>query len=154
MVNRPKQKGTAAETSVLRYAQQNGFPFAERLTLSGAYDRGDIMLVPGPEVIIEVKAGKQAQYASKNQIDAWLDETETERVNARATIAMLVTQPRGIGNSRVRWWNAWFLRGGDLADCAADSFVFNYPCAFALEHALLMIRTAGWGTPIHGQVTQ
>lgn len=147
MVNKPKAKGTAAETAVLRYAQHAGFPLAERLTLSGAYDRGDLMLVPGPEVIVEVKAGKQAQYASKAQIDAWLEETETERINARATVGLLVTQPRGIGTSRVHWWSTWFVRGGDIAECAADSFVFNYPISVHLEHALNMLRRAGWGTP-------
>ena len=31
MVNKPKQKGTAAETAVGRYAREHGFPLADRL---------------------------------------------------------------------------------------------------------------------------
>lgn len=145
MVNKPKQKGTAAETACKRYAQANGFPLADRLTLSGQYDRGDIQLTVG--VIAEVKAGKQAQTASRAQIDAWLEETERERINANATVAILITQPRGVGINRPELWSTYFLRGGDLADCAADAFIFNYPIAVTLQHALHMLRAAGWGDP-------
>ncbi len=39
MSNPSKAKGTAAETAVVRYARAHGFPHADRLTLSGRYDR-------------------------------------------------------------------------------------------------------------------
>lgn len=146
MVNRPKQKGTAAETACKRHAQANGFPLADRLTLSGQYDRGDLQLTIG--VIAEVKAGAQAKNASGNQIAAWLEETETERINAGASIGILIVQPRGVGTSRPGLWSTWFLRGGDIADCAADAFIFNAPIAVTFDHALLMLRRAGWGTPL------
>jgi hypothetical protein len=146
MSNPSKQKGTAAETAVVRYARTAGFPLADRLTLSGAYDRGDVSLTIG--VIVEVKAGGQAKTASKGQIEAWLEETERERVNARADIALLVKQRTGFGTARVDQWDAWFLRGSDLAECAADALIFNYPFAVSLEHALRMLRARGWGDPI------
>jgi hypothetical protein len=148
VTNRPKAKGTAGETAVTRYAQSHGFPYAERITLSGRYDRGDVMLLPGLDLIVEVKAGKQAQYASRAQIEAWLEETDVERENAGATIGILVTQPRGVGTSRPELWNTWFVRGSDIVDCAADALIFNYPIAVLLEHALTMLRRAGWGDPI------
>jgi hypothetical protein len=145
-VNRPKRIGTAGESAVKRYAQANGFPGAERLPLSGSKDIGDVSLAPG--VMVEVKAGKSAQNASAQQITDWLEETERERVNGGWTIALLVTQSRGFGPGRVPQWNARFLRGSDIVECAADAFIFNYPIAVSLEHALLMLRRAGWGNPI------
>jgi hypothetical protein len=145
-MNKPKAKGTAGETAVKRHAQANGFPLADRLTLSGRFDRGDVQLTVG--VIVEVKAGKQAQSASAAQITAWLEETETERENANAAIGLLVTQARGIGNARVGAWDAWFARGSDLAACAEDSHIFNIPVRVTYDNALRMLRTAGWGDPI------
>ena len=50
---RPKDKGTQAESWGVEYLQSSGFPYAERMTLSGAKDRGDIKLCPG--VIAEAK---------------------------------------------------------------------------------------------------
>lgn len=149
MVNPSKAKGTAAETACKRHAQANGFPLADRLTLSGQYDRGDLQLTVG--VIAEVKAGAQAKNASRGQIVDWLEETETERINAGASIGLLIVQPRGVGTSRPGLWSTWFLRGGDIADCAADTFIFNYPISVTYDHALLMLRRAGWGTPLDHQ---
>ena len=51
-----KAKGTAAETAVLRYVRDNGFPWAHRLALTGNADQGDISLLPGNLVIVEVKS--------------------------------------------------------------------------------------------------
>src|SRR5690606_39625587 len=100
MVNKPKQIGTAVETAIVRAARTRGFPNADRLTLTGATDRGDIGLCPG--VIIEAKGGQQAKTASDALIAKWLTETETERQNAGAAIAFLVTQRPGIGLPNAR----------------------------------------------------
>ena len=56
MVNKPKQIGTRAETAVARYLAANGFPHAERRTLRGREDAGDITGTPG--VCWEVKGGE------------------------------------------------------------------------------------------------
>ena len=53
MVNRSKQRGTAAETAVLRHVRTHGFPWAERLALSGNADQGDISLLPGNLVVLD-----------------------------------------------------------------------------------------------------
>ena len=58
MANPSKNKGTAAETAVVRHAWAQGFTDAERIALSGANDQGDVVLMREPKIIIEVKAGK------------------------------------------------------------------------------------------------
>lgn len=108
MTRRPKDIGTAAETAVVRAARCLGFPGADRLTLTGNKDRGDIGLCPG--VILEVKGGEQARGASEVDIDRWLNETNTERRHAHADIALLVVQRRGVGAPNAhRWWAYWRL---------------------------------------------
>lgn len=145
MANPSKNKGTAGESAVVRYARTAGFPLADRITLSGRYDRGDVQLTVG--VIAEVKTGNHAKNASKTQIEAWLEETERERINSNAAIGVLIKQRTGFGTARVEEWDAYFIRGSDIADCAADAFILNVPIAVSLQHALQMLRAAGWGDP-------
>lgn len=76
MANPSKAKGTAAETALVNYARTHGFAQAQRLTLTGNQDRGDVILCPG--LICEVKAHK---VWSDLDIDQWLMETERERYN-------------------------------------------------------------------------
>ena len=106
-MTRSKDIGTRAETAVVNLAKEIGFEFATRIALSGANDRGDVMLTRHPSTIIEVKAGKAAQSASLNQIKKWLKETERERRNASATHAFLVVQRQGFGVGRVENWELW-----------------------------------------------
>ena len=136
MTNPSKAKGTAAETAVVRYARAHGFPLADRLTLSGRYDRGDVLLCPG--AILEVKAGKAAQNASYGQILAWLDETERERVNAHADTAGLVVQRRGYGLGRVECWEFWYRA----------TYPFPGVAQRPLADGLRMLRWSGWGEPL------
>lgn len=53
MVNRPKDKGTWAETRVTEFLRDNGWPYAERRALAGVTDKGDITGCPG--LVFEVK---------------------------------------------------------------------------------------------------
>lgn len=71
-----KAKGTAAETALVNWARQNGFAQAQRLTLTGTQDRGDVILCPG--IICEVK--HHATWTDAD-IDQWLEETTNEAVN-------------------------------------------------------------------------
>lgn len=103
-MNPSKDKGTRAETAVVRHCQTL-FPNAERRALRGSNDVGDILLRPG--VIVEVKAGKAAQYASLRQIGAWIAETQREVDNANADQGLLVTQRQGLGLARVAEWECW-----------------------------------------------
>lgn len=110
MVNPSKDKGTKGETAVVRVAKALGWT-ADRLTLTGNHDRGDVKL--NDRVMVEVKSGHQATGASANQIAAWLDETERERINGGWAYAFLVTQRRGFWYERAGEWDAWLPTIGD-----------------------------------------
>ena len=81
-MSKSKAKGTAFETAVVRFLQENGFPYAERAPLAGNKDRGDITGTPG--LVWECKNAKTIKLAE------WSDETYTEMVNASAKYGILV----------------------------------------------------------------
>lgn len=93
-----KAKGTTAETAVVRYLNSKFWPHAERRALAGGKDKGDIIGSPG--LVWEVKAAKTLC------IPAWLRETESERVNAKADYGVLVVKPEGVGRRRMCDWYA------------------------------------------------
>lgn len=103
-----KDKGTRAETAVVRYLREHGFPHAERAPLRGANDQGDITGLP--LWVIEVKAHKVPRWA------AWMDELNREVLNAtdgpyssalrHCTNGVLIWKPPGWGYRRVEWWDA------------------------------------------------
>ena len=102
-MSRSRDKGTKAETAVVDYASHSGFPFADRLTLKGSADRGDVGLCPG--VIAEVKDDKSFDLCG------WLQETAVEKANAKAERAFLVVKPKGVGFTRVgHWWSVMYSR--------------------------------------------
>jgi hypothetical protein len=114
-MSRSKRKGTAAETSVVRYLNENHFRGAERRALAGANDKGDVTGID--DVVIEVKAGVRLQ------IPEWLKETEQERKNAKADIGVLVIKPKGKGDATVhQWW-----------------------AVMTLQQACFLMRRAGYG---------
>lgn len=145
-MNRPKDIGTRAETLVARHARLNGFGGADRLTLTGRHDRGDIGFCPG--VVGEVKAGRAAETASDALIGLWLAETELERVNAGADIALLITKRAGCGAGKVgQWWTHWWL--GDTPQNTRLWPAYLIPIRTTLDAALLILRHRGYGDPIH-----
>jgi hypothetical protein len=95
-VSRSKAKGTAAETAVVRFLREAGFLQAERRTLSGVQDRGDIAGVPG--VVIEVK------NCTRDQLPAWVAEAECERDNDHATLGVVWHKRRGTTDP-----GSWFV---------------------------------------------
>ena len=90
MTNRSKARGTAAESAVVAYLRDHGWPHAERRTLSGAHDRGDIAGIVG--VCIEVKDHREIRLAE------FVDEATTEGANAGADIAAAWVKRRGKGS--------------------------------------------------------
>jgi hypothetical protein len=143
MTNRPKQIGTAGETAVVRHAQPNGFPGAERLALHGTLDEGDATLCPG--VGVEVKSGKAAEQASDAQIATWLAEAELERVNRGADVMLLVTKRKGKGAASAgQWWA--HLAGWAYVMLAGRTSAPNLPAVrITYDEALTMLRRAGYG---------
>jgi hypothetical protein len=105
VVNKPKIIGTQAETAVVSWLQANGHEHAERRTLSGIHDKGDVSGIPG--ICIEVKvAGRRGLL-----LGPWLRETERERVNANAVYGILVAKPTGLGPKRTGRWLAAMYKG-------------------------------------------
>ena len=94
-MNPSKAKGTAWESSVVSYLNDNGFPYAERRALQGNLDKGDISGVPG--VVIECKAEKAITLSS------YMDEVAVETKNAGATLGVAVVKRRNhsVGRSYV-----------------------------------------------------
>lgn len=134
---RPKDIGTAAETAVVRAIRKLGFPDAERRALAGALDLGDITGTPG--VAWEVKGGQQTRNVSDQQLIAWMAETETERLNARADRGVLVLQRHGVGPANAHLWWAFL----DTADWIAGASIM--PMRLWLEDACALLRVAGYG---------
>jgi hypothetical protein len=151
VTNRPKNIGTAAETAVVRAARRLGFPHAERVVLHGSTDMGDVRLTPGltAGVIVEVKGGHAAEVASDMQVLVWLAETETERVNANADVALLVTKRKGHGPARANtWWAHLTIQA--VAALTTGHLAWSHdlndlPVRMRLDTALVLLRAAGYG---------
>jgi len=139
MTNRSKQIGTRGETGVVKALHAHGFPGAERRALAGSSDRGDILICPG--VIAEVKAGARARQASLADISWWWRETERERHNAHAALAILVVQRNGYSADRASKWRC-FLDLGALWGRDHLRVELN------LDDACQVLRQEGWGDPI------
>jgi len=95
-MSKAKQKGTAAETAVVNYLKDNGFPYAERRALHGNLDKGDITGC-GP-IVFEVKDH------AKITLSAWLKELEDEMINADAGTGAVIAKRRG--TTKVKDWYA------------------------------------------------
>lgn len=91
-----KDKGTRAETAVVRLAREMGFPYAERRALTGGKDRGDITGIPG--VVIQVKDH------AKWSVGAWQRATLTQMVNDGANTSMLVVK---VPRKNIKNWDAY-----------------------------------------------
>jgi len=86
-MSKQRAKGTAAETAVVRYLRESGFPYAERRALHGSADKGDITGC-GP-VVFEVKNHKSMDLAG------WIAELKEEVANADADQGVVVAKKRG-----------------------------------------------------------
>jgi hypothetical protein len=102
MVNKPKRAGTAAESAVAAFLVENGWPYAERRSLQGALDKGDITGTPG--VCWEVKS-TSGDHGAINY-SGYLRELAVEKVNAKADFGVVVVKPRGRGKRTVDQWVA------------------------------------------------
>jgi hypothetical protein len=115
MVNKPKKKGTEAETAVVNWAKKHEFYAADRLALHGRDDVGDVLVAHG--VMVQVKDGyTERREPTDYQIDTWLKETEKQRKNGNHTVALLVHKRFGKSSpDEWRWYvdkyNAMILLG-------------------------------------------
>src|ERR1700758_2790814 len=88
MTNRSKAKGTAFETLVATYLQNNWDDRIERRTLSGALDKGDIanLRVNGFRIAVECKDEATYNFAGA------LSEAQQEALNDQALIGVAVVK--------------------------------------------------------------
>lgn len=96
-MSKARQKGTAAETAVVKYLRQCGWLDADRHPLRGQADQGDIRGISN--MVLEVK--NHRTYS----IPAWMREVEAEKANADARFGAAIIKPNGVGLTSVgQWW--------------------------------------------------
>lgn len=98
MLSKQKAKGTIFETACRDY--ENGYlesDTVERLTTSGAHDRGDLGWIysHGKKIVQECK------NRTRLEIPQWLREAERERGNADALAGIVISKRTGVGESRM-----------------------------------------------------
>jgi Holliday junction resolvase len=107
MANPSKQKGTAAETRVVKYLERRGI-HAQRKALHGKDDHGDLDVYVDIEgmkqVIFEVKTGKQTANPNRTQIEEWIRQTNVEAENAGTRGFLCVARYRRKLDDADIWW--------------------------------------------------
>jgi hypothetical protein len=98
-VSKAKQKGTDAENRVRDYARQRNWPYADRLTLSGTNDRGDIRLGDGVPFTIEVKGGQTALSSPHSH----LRELRAEMANNGHSFGAVIAKKAGSTKVGEEW---------------------------------------------------
>lgn len=151
MSNPSKNKGTAAETAVVRWARDHGYPHADRQPLRGNRDAGDIALTPG--VIVEVK-NRRLPTGIPTAVDLteWMRQTESEREVARADVGILVVKRNGTTDPG-RWFayvTAWTLAEIVTGTSGGNAHVhaipaLSAPVCLTLADLTTLLRGAGWG---------
>ena len=150
MSNPSKAKGTSAEVAVLKYVRAHGYPWAERLALTGAHDQGDISLLPGRLVVVEVKAhatGATGQ-PTESLLTQWMAQTAAERVNAGADHGVLVVKRKGTTDVG-RWWA--YVTAGAFASLLGAELELpdpDAPLCTSVSSLLPVLRAAGYGSPV------
>lgn len=140
--------GTRAETGVVRYLRDHGWPYAERRALAGSADLGDITGTPG--LVWEVKGGKTAERATDADIARWIAETEQETANAGADLGVLITKRAGYSAARADAWAAhldlgtWW--GLTQARLPLPVPIVGQPVRMRLSDLLPLLWAAGYGT--------
>ena len=148
---RPRDIGTAAETAVVRYLRDHGFPHAERRALRGARDAGDITGTPG--ICWSIKGGQAAKSASDGLVEDWLYELDKQIDNSHSVYGILVMQRRGYGPDRAgRWWAITRLDSFVLI-AAREASTHQYdlsraPVRVHLADMCQLLRRAGYGTEV------
>lgn len=74
--------GTRWETRLVKWFNENGWPYVERRARSGRNDRGDLAGLPG--ICVEAKNVKALSLAK------WMDEALVEQVNAGAQFTCVI----------------------------------------------------------------
>lgn len=89
-MSKSKQKGTNAETAVVKYLKANGFESVERRALQGSQDKGDISGIKN--LVIEVKDHRTMILGQ------WMEELKVEIKNDAAKTGVVIHKRRGKGD--------------------------------------------------------
>lgn len=98
-MSRQKQKGTAFESAIVEYLQNNLCDDTiERRALNGTCDRGDISGVTfcGSRMVLECKNENRMRLAE------YMREAETEAANDNAPYYAVIHKKRGVGISNAK----------------------------------------------------
>lgn len=95
MTNKPKGLGTELETALKRWLIDNGWPYADRITLRGP-DEGDVRLSERIPFVLEGKSAKRS--TERATLGTWVRELEVEVTNAGAIAGAVVHKKRGTTN--------------------------------------------------------
>lgn len=135
MANPSKNKGTAAETRVVKWLVGAGFPDARRNTLGGRFDPGDVEPVPAavPPIIISVKDGYRLDVHPQTVLFAswWVDLGDTRERRSPEALALLAH--KRAGKTDPTFWHWYF----DLAHFGRDEGVVKVT---GQQAALIMRR--------------
>lgn len=118
MANRSKAKGTAWETTIVRWLIDNGYPDAKRNTLGGRFDPGDIEPVPAgsPPIIISAKTGyggaacpsckhvREVHQHTQKWEEWWTELTNTRKRRNPTALALLCLHRAGKGSPESAHW--------------------------------------------------
>lgn len=88
-----KQAGSSFERKVADYLRDNLSEFIDKQVKMGSKDTGDIANVRtqnGRRVVVECK-----DYGGRLEVPQWLREAESERINAKAFVGVVVAKRRG-----------------------------------------------------------
>jgi hypothetical protein len=111
VTNKPKNKGTKAETDVVCWAKKHGLYQAERLALKGAGDVGDVRLTQG--VMAQVKDGyTERKEPTDYQIGTWLEQVDKQTKAGGWDIGLLVHKRWGKADPDL--WR-WYMAGETFA---------------------------------------
>ncbi|WP_017602184.1 hypothetical protein [Nocardiopsis lucentensis] len=147
-MSKSRSIGTRAETGVVRYLRDHGWPSAERRALAGEHDLGDIVGTPG--ICWEIKGGKTAESAHDADVTRWLAETEQETANSGADLGILVTKRRSYSAASVgSWWahldlTTWHALNRGRLPLRPD--IVGRPIRMHLSTLVPILRAAGYGS--------
>jgi hypothetical protein len=107
VTNKPKAKGTKAESDVVHWAKKHNFYKATRIALTGSKDTGDVFIWDG--IMAQVKDGyTDRKEPTDFQIGQWLEALDKQRRNGNWEIALLVH--KRFGNADPDNWR-WYVDG-------------------------------------------
>jgi hypothetical protein len=92
-MSRMKSMGTSHETSIKNWLREHGWPYADRKTLAGAADEGDLRLSERIPFVIEAKTAKST--TDRASLGTFVKELEAEVVNANAEGGAVIFKKKG-----------------------------------------------------------